>query len=255
MRLLVIAAIAALGCSAKSSGKTVRVAAAADLARGFEELGKAFQARTGIEPIFTFGSSGMLAKQIEQGAPFYLFASASKQYADIPIVAGRCDKSSETLYARGRLAVWSPAGVQGPTSFADLADPRFTHISIANPDHAPYGKAAQQAFEKAGIYDKIKDRLVLADNVQAAFEYAKLKNADVAVIALSLVVDKGSFLAVDPSLHDPLEQELVVCGTGEESDRARQLAAFIASPDGREIMMRYGFMLGDDNSHGALAKP
>ncbi len=249
MRFLAIAAVfslGAVGCSSKPSTKTVRVAAAADLSRGFEELGKAFQARTGIQPIFTFGSSGMLSKQIEQGAPFFLFASASKQYAEVPVAAGRCDKASITIYAHGRLAVWTPPGIPGPKTFAELADARFTRISIANPDHAPYGKAAQQALEKAGIYPAVKDRLVLGDNVQAAFEFARSKNADAAIIAMSLVVDKGSFLAVDKALYEPLDQALVVCGTGEEAERGHELADFIASPDGREIMTRYGFSLGDE---------
>jgi molybdate transport system substrate-binding protein len=236
----------ALGCSSKPSPKTVRVAAAADLSRSFEELGKAFTSRTGITPIFTFGSSGMLAKQIEQGAPFFLFASASREYAEVPIAADRCDRSSVATYARGRLAVWTPPGIPGPKTFAELADVRFTRISIANPDHAPYGKAAQQALEKAGIYAAVKDRLVLGDNVQAAFEFAKSKNADATIIALSLVVDKGSFLAVDSALYEPLDQVLVVCGSGDEAERGHELADFIASPDGREIMTRYGFSLGTE---------
>ncbi|MCX5744922.1 MAG: molybdate ABC transporter substrate-binding protein [Proteobacteria bacterium] len=135
--------------------------------------------------------------------------------------------------------------VAAPKHLADLADPRWKRIAIANPEHAPYGLAAKQALEKAGIWAQLDGRLVLGENVQAALQYAQTRNADVAIVALSLAVvnDGGEFLPIEPTMHEPLDQELVVCGTGEEADRARQLVAFIASPDGREIMTRYGFLL------------
>ena len=223
----------------------MRVAAAADLAQAFEEVGKAFRAKTGIEPLFTFGSSGMLAKQIENSAPFYLFAAANRAYAEEAVASGRCDKTSMAAYARGRIVVWTPAGVVAPQTLAELADARFAKIAIANPDHAPYGKAAQEALQKAGVWDKVVDRLVLGDNVQSTRRFAQTKNADAAIIALSLAVvsDGGASLPIDPAMHAPLDQSLVVCGTGEEADRARQLEQFIGTADGREIMTRYGFLL------------
>lgn len=225
------------------------MAAAADLAQAFEEVGKAFQARTGIEPLFTFGSSGMLAKQIEQSAPYFLFAAANRAYAEAAAASGHCDSGTMTSYALGRVVVWTPPGVAAPAKLADLADPRFSKIAIANPEHAPYGMAAQQALEKAGIWDTIKDRLVLGDNVQATLRFAQTRNADAAIVALSLAVvnDGGAFLQIDPAMHTPLDQNLVVCGTGTEADYARQLVAFIASPDGREIMTRYGFLLANEH--------
>ena len=242
-------ALAASACHAGGdNGKTVRVAAAADLARAFEELGKAFQARTGIEALFTFGSSGMLAKQIENSAPFYLFAAANREYADEAAHSGHCDAGSISPYARGRIVVWTPSGVAAPKTLAELADARFSKIAIANPEHAPYGQAAQQALEKAGVWEQVKDRIVPGDNVQSALRFAQTRNADAAIVALSLAVvsDGGAFLQIDSALHAPLEQSLVVCGTGAEADRARQLVQFIASPDGREIMTRYGFLLPNE---------
>ena len=235
-------------CSSSADHKTVRVAAAADLARAFEEVGKAFQAKTGIEPLFTFGSSGMLAKQIENSAPFFLFAAANRQYAEDVAGSGHCDKTSISPYARGRLAIWTPEGIAAPAKLEDLADPRFTKIAIADPEHAPYGRAAQQALEKVGVWDKVKDRLVLGDNVQATLRFAQTKNADVAIVALSLAVvsDAGSSLQVPPELHAPLDQSLIVCGTGPEADAARRLVQFIGSTDGREIMTRYGFLLPNE---------
>ncbi len=251
MRFVLVLALALstiAGCSSKSSGRTVRVAAASDLARAFEEIGAEFKSRTGITPEFTFSSTGLLAKQIEQGAPFFLFAAANRQFADAVVKAGRCDASSARLYARGRIVVWTPAGTAAPVKLADLADPRFKKIAIANPEHAPYGTAAKQALQKAGVWPQIEDRLVLAENVQATMIYARQGDAQAAIVALSLAVvtDGGAFLPIDQALHEPLEQELVVCGNGEEADAARQLAEFINSREGREVMTRYGFLLPDE---------
>jgi molybdate transport system substrate-binding protein len=242
---LVVVAILVAACSSKSRTRTVRVAAASDLSRAFEELGKSFESKTGITPIFDFSSSGLLAKQIEQGAPYYLFAAASKDYVDQAVRSGHCDSTSVRPYARGRLVVWCPTGVTAPTQLADLADPRFKRIALANPDHAPYGRAAKQALVKAQLWDGLQDRIVLGDSVQAAMKYAKEHSVDAAFVALSLAVvsDAGTFMAIDQAQYEPLDQELVVCGSGEEADAARQLADYISSPEGREVMTRYGFLL------------
>ena len=241
--LVAIGVLAA--CSSKSPHRTVGVAAASDLARAFEELGKEFEKKSGITPVFDFGSSGLLAKQIEQGAPFYLFAAANQDYADAVVASGRCDAASVRPYARGRIVVWCPRGVAAPVKLSDLAEPRFKRIALANPEHAPYGRAAKQALQKAGVWDQIEGRLVLGDSVQAAMRYAQSGTVDAAVVALSLAVvtDGGAFLPIDQGQYDPLDQMLVVCGNGEEADAAHQLVEFISSPDGREVMTRYGFEL------------
>jgi len=229
-------------------GRKVRVAAASDLARAFEEIGKAFKARTGITPEFNFGSSGLLAKQIEQGAPYFLYAAANKDFVTQVLKSGRCDASTARFYARGRVVVWTRKGVEAPATLEDLTSDRFKRIAIANPDHAPYGVAARQALQKTGLWPKLEDRIVLGENVLATMLYARDGNADAAIVALALAVvtDGGEFLQIPPSLHDPLDQQLVVCGTGPEADAARKLAEFIGSKDGREIMTRYGFILDDD---------
>ena len=233
-----------IGCS-KPTGRVVRVAAAADLARAFEELGKAFEAKTHITPVFSFDSSGLLAKRIDEGAPYGLFASAGKRYVDDVVKNGKCDAGSVRPYARGRIVVWCPNGVQAPKSLADLADPRFKRIAIANPDHAPYGHAAKQALERAGVWDQVQDRVKLGADVQATMQFAKTGAVDAAIVALSLAVvaDGGTSLPIDQADYDPLDQQLIVCGSGDEADAARQLADFINSPDGREVMTRYGFLL------------
>lgn len=230
-------------CSKSSSGdaKTIRVAAASDLARAFTAVGKEFEKQTGIKTVFDFGSSGLLAKQIEQGAPFQLYAAANRAFAEQVVNSGRCDSATLALYSRGRVVLWSKSGVI--PRLTDLADPAYKRIGLANPDHAPYGKAAKQAMERAGIYDQVKDRLVLTENVQQAMTYAKEGSVDISFVALSLAIaiDTKAYLAVELDLHDPLEQTMVVCGTGPASDSARQLAKFIVGDQGRGIMESFGF--------------
>lgn len=246
IRWLLVAALVVAGCSSKSSGgRRVRIAAASDLQKAFTELGKEFEAKTHIAPEFTFGSSGQLSKQIEQGAPYFLFAAANTEFAMATVKAGRCDEKSAALYARGRIVVWTPNGGPTPLKLEDLAKPEFKRISIANPEHAPYGKAAKQALEKAGVWAQIEPRLVLGENIQATMLYAKERNVDASIVALSLAVvnDGGTTLQIDPTMHEPLDQMLVVCGNGEESDAARQFVAMLSSPEGREVMSRYGFQL------------
>jgi molybdate transport system substrate-binding protein len=242
----VMCALLVAACGGRNASKSqIHVAAAADLSRAFGELGAAFQKQTGIEPVFTFGSTGLLTKQIEQGAPFDLLAAANVDYADQVAKAGECDAATKTMYARGRLVVWTPASVAPPLKLEDLADPRFARIAIANPEHAPYGVAARAAMQKAGIWTAVEPRMVYGENVQQTLQFAQSGNADAAVIALSLstVTDGGKALPVDPSLHEPIDQAMIVCKNGGNPDGAKQFEAFVSSPGGREIMTRYGFRL------------
>jgi len=239
--LVVAAACSSSRAPDNAAVKEVRVAAASDLAKAFEDVGAAFENKTGIKSNFNFSSSGLLAKQIEQGAPFFLFAAANKSFVDQVVKSGKCDPATAQLYSRGRLVMWSKTGA--PAKIADIVDPKYKRIGIANPDHAPYGKAAQQAMEKAGIYEQVKDRLVLGENISATMTYAKEGSVDVAFVALSLAIstDAQLYSPVELDLHEPLEQTLVVCGKGPEADAARQLADFIVGTEGRGIMERYGF--------------
>jgi molybdate transport system substrate-binding protein len=243
-----LAAILCLACSPRSPARAIRVAAAADLANAFAELGHEFETRTGIRVEAEYGSSGLLAKQIEQGAPFALFAAANREYVEQVVKAGRCDGATAQSYARGRLVVWTRNGAARPAQLADLADPRFKKIAIANPEHAPYGKAAREALERAQLWTQLEPKIVLGENVQATMLYARDGNADAAIVALSLaaVTNGGASLPVDPALHAPLDQAMVVCGTGPAAAEAKQLEAFIGSREGREVMTRYGFTLPAD---------
>ncbi|MBA3392350.1 MAG: molybdate ABC transporter substrate-binding protein [Deltaproteobacteria bacterium] len=242
---VVLATVLCGGCSKTSGERVVRIGAASDLAKAFTELGKEFETRTGIRPEFTFGSSGLLSKQIAQGAPYFLFAAANKAFVDKVIEAGVCDGKTARTYGRGRVVVWTAGGTPAPKQLSELTEPRFKRIALANPDHAPYGVAGKQALEKSGLWAQLESRIVLAENVQATMLYARDGNADAAIVALSLAVvsDGGAYLPIDQFLHDPLDQQLVVCGKGAEADAARKFAELVASAEGRELMTRYGFVV------------
>lgn len=245
--LVVLAALVALvvagaGCGRRKAG-TLKVAAASDLARAFEELGKTFRARTGITPVFSFGSSGLLAKQLAEGAPFAVFAAANQSYVDDLTAKGVCDPASKRLYARGRLVVWSKTATIA--KLADLTEPSIRKIAIANPEHAPYGVAAQQALGAGYLWDQVASKMVFAENVRQALQWAQDGQADAAIVALSLAVvtEGGHTLAIDPALHAPLDQALAVCGKGKAAADAARFVEFLSSPEGREVMKRYGFIL------------
>ncbi len=221
----------------------IRVAAAADLVAAFEELGRKFERDRRQKVTFSFGASGLLAKQLREGAPFDLFAAANASFVDQAVSAGACDGSTKAPYARGHLAVWSKKGSVVPaSSLEDLAAPRFRKISIANPEHAPYGRAAKEALISAGIWEKVEARVVFGENVRQALELAATGNTEVAVVAMSLVKNdsEGTFFAVDEARHRPIEQALVVCTRGANAAGGKLFAEYVNSAAGREVLARYG---------------
>jgi molybdate transport system substrate-binding protein len=132
-----------------------------------------------------------------------------------------------------------------PTALQDLADARFVHVAIANPEHAPYGRAAEQALSNAGVLDAVRPKLVFGENVQQALQSAETGNADVAIVALSLAIrnKKGAYLSLDQSMHAPIDQAMVVCRHGRSPELGKEFTDFVASKAGRAIMQRYGFLL------------
>jgi len=226
---------------------TLTVAAAADLTPAFQELGLLFTKQTGIEVVFSFGSSGQLAQQIEKGAPVDVFASANRSYVDDLEQAGLVISDTVALYAQGRLTIWTRAD-RGLTfsTLADLTREGVKRIAIANPEHAPYGVASREALQSAGLWEALQPKLILGENVAQTLQYAETGNVDVAIIALSLSVaagDAGRYALIPAELHNPLNQALAVVANTLHEAEARQFAAFVNSEVGREVMRRYGFVL------------
>jgi molybdate transport system substrate-binding protein len=230
--LLALLLVAACQKAQPQAPAPVRVAAAADLTQAFEELAK----KSPVPVELTFGSSGLLAKQLREGAPFDVFAAANVSFVDEAIASGNCDAATKRSYARGRLAVWTK---EGGVPLEQLADERFKHIAIANPEHAPYGQAAKEALTSAGLWEKVEPRIVNADNVRAALQLAESGNAEAAIVAASLVAGKGTL--VDESKHKPLIQALVVCTRGKNAAGGKTFADLVSSDAGREVLERYGF--------------
>jgi molybdate transport system substrate-binding protein len=224
---------------------TLTVSAAADLMPAFEELGSLFKAQTGITVDFNFGSTGQLTQQIEAGAPVDILAAANSSYIDQ--LAGRdlIVPDTKKLYARGRIVLWTrPDSPLTVDDVHDLTDPAIKRIAIANPDHAPYGVAAREAMQSAGVWDAVRDKLVLGENVADTLRYATTGNVDVAIVSLSLIIQEtGHWTLIPEDLYAPLDQALaVIAGTRHEPE-ARAFAAFVNGEEGRAIMRRYGFLL------------
>jgi molybdate transport system substrate-binding protein len=222
---------------------TLTISAASDLGPAFREIGSLFEAQTGIEANFNFGSTGQLTQQIEQGAPVDLFAAADVSRIDALVTKGLVVPDTVKTYALGRITLWTRA--DSPLRLArveDLLQPGVGRVAIANPDHAPYGVAARQAMQSAGIWEKIQDRLVLAENAQQALQYAQTGNVDAAIVPLSLSDQGGGrWMLVPAALHQPILQALaVVKGTTHERE-ARKFADFVTGPQGQEVLRKYGF--------------
>ncbi len=245
--LVILALLAAVvtsgGCRSRRAKGQVTVAAASDLAKAFEEVGKAFQKKTGIKPVFRFGSSGLLAQQVRELAPFDVYASANVTFVDQVIESGACLGDTRRLYAVGRIVVWSRN--HQITSLAELAEPRFHKLSISHPDHAPYGKAAKEALESTGVWDQVKDKVVYGENVRQTLQWAQTGDVDASIVALSLatVTEGGNMFTIDDKLHKPLLQALAVCKHGGAVDNGRAFAEFVGSPEGVAIMRQFGFAL------------
>ncbi len=230
---------------------TLTVSAASDLTAAFQEIATLFEAETGQRVVFNFGSTGQLAQQIEQGAPVDLFAAANVRFIDELAAQNLVLRDTVQTYARGRITLWTRA--DSPleiTQLTDLLRPDVQRIAIANPDHAPYGVAAREAMQAAGVWDAVQPKLILGENVRQALQYAETGNVDAAIVAHSLSVPAaagpdgpGRWTLIPAEMHTPLDQALaVIQGTPHEA-AARAFAAFVIGPQGQSIMHKYGFVL------------
>jgi molybdate transport system substrate-binding protein len=249
--ILLVSVAAMFGCSRGASEdlKTeIIVAAAADLAPAFEELGRQFEQETGTKVTFSFGSTGMLAKQIENGAPIDLFAAANVEFIEQLDRQGLIAPETKALYARGRITIWTRAdSVLRIGRIEDLTQPKVARIAIANPEHAPYGRAAREALESAGLWKAVEPKLVFGENVRQTMQYVETGNADAAITALSLsILSKGHWVLIPEELHKPLDQALAVIKGARQERLARRFAEFVNSAQGRTTMRKYGFILAGE---------
>ncbi len=252
---LLAACAGAAGGTATASGAdeptTVRIAAAADLKFALEDVRVALAAeRPDLVLATTYGSSGTFYQQLLNGAPFDLYLSADLAYPRQLVADGLAREADLFEYAVGRLVVWAPMGSPvDPTKGLDaLLDPAATRVAIANPEHAPYGRAAVAAMTTRGIEDDVADRLVLGENVAQAAEFVLSGNAPVGVIALSLALspemrDAGRWAEVPLDLFPRLEQGGVVMGSAADAGAAAAVRDFLLGETGRGILRDYGFFL------------
>jgi molybdate transport system substrate-binding protein len=241
--LVCLAATCASPKDSVSNSSELTVAAAADLTNAFEELGREFQKVSNTKVIFSFGSSGLLTKQIENGAPIDLFAAANVDYINQLEQKGLVISETKKLYARGRIIIWtsneSPIKIE---KLADLAHANVKRVAIANPEHAPYGMAARQALEAVGLWATIRPKLVYGENVRQTLQYAQTGNVEVAIVALSLTPQAGGqWVLIPEELHKPIDQALVVMKDAKNRAAAIAFTDFIFSDQGQAIMKRYGF--------------
>lgn len=223
------------------SVRPLRVAAAADVEPVFAVLAERFRHKFGREVVLSFAASGVLTKQLEHGAPFDLFASASSEHIERLRQKGRLRPQSIRDYARGQLTIWTAGDGPLPLSLAALAQTPRLRIAVANPEHAPYGQAAVTALRKVGVYEGLSRQLIYAENVRQAQQFAESGNADLAIIARSLAGRSGRFVEVPLTLHPPIVQSLAVIAGGEEGPAA-DFAELLFSTEGRRLLRDSGFL-------------
>jgi molybdate transport system substrate-binding protein len=228
----------------------LKIAAAADLAVPLQAILKEFQKSQNANAQATYGASGTLAAQIEQGAPFDVFMSADMGYPKRLIEKKLADPKTLTTYTRGRLILYVLPSIREDVTHAGLkalTDPMIKRIAIANPDHAPYGRAAVAALKHDGVYDQVQSRLVMAENVAQAAQFVKSGNAEAALLALSAMFDRdmrrhGRVVEVDMNAYPPLDQGAVVLKHGENNPAAKAFLDYLNTQMAQGLFVRYGFM-------------
>lgn len=230
------------------------IAAASDLKFALDEVVKAYEADTGAKLRVSYGASGNFARQIAQGAPFDMFLSADESYvAELQRQGFAVDEGK--LYALGHVVLFVPQGspVKADAQLQDLraaiADGRLKKLAIANPEHAPYGRAARDVLQHSGLWDAVQDKLVLGENVSQAAQFAASGSAQAGVFALSLAMspnfsNAGSYVILAAEWHAPLRQRMVLLKRG--ADNARPFYEYMQQAKARAILKRYGFALPGD---------
>ncbi|OGW66936.1 MAG: molybdate ABC transporter substrate-binding protein [Nitrospirae bacterium RIFCSPLOWO2_02_FULL_62_14] len=254
MKLFGCAIVLAVACgSGFAQAEEITVAAASDLSFAFKEAASQFERQTGTRAKITLGSSGNLFSQIQNGAPFDAYFSADVRYPQKLEESGQAVPGSLYRYAIGRLVLWVPNRAGLPSlrqGLQALLDPAVKKIAIANPKHAPYGRAAVEAMRHAGVYEAVKGKLVQGENISQAAQFVESGAADTGLIALSLAMvpamqQAGQYWEIPQEAYPPIEQGAVVLKNGRNREGAQAFLSFLQQREGREILRRYGFVLPD----------
>jgi len=231
-------------CAAQS----ITVAAAADLQSAMQEVAERFHKETGKDVKLIYGSSGNFFQQIQNGAPFDMFFSANLDYPKKLEAAGLSEPGSYYEYAKGKIVLWVPkdSTLDLSSGLQALLNPSIKKIAIANPQHAPYGQAAVAAMQKAGIYDKVKDKLVLGENISQTASFVVSGSADAGIVALSLALspnmkDKGRYAEIPAARYPPIEQACIILNSSKNKETAKQFLSLIKTAEITETLRRYGF--------------
>jgi molybdate transport system substrate-binding protein len=225
------------------------VAAAADLSAAFEQIAQNYEKKTGVNVKLSFGASGALTEQIENGAPFDVFFSADMDYPRKLIDAGQADGASLYQYAVGKLVLWLPADSALDVKHKGvevLLDPSVKKIAIANPQHAPYGRAAVAALKHYGLYDRVADRLVLGENVSQAAQFVESGNAQAGFVALAHALapgmrGKGKYWEVPAQAYPALAQGVVLLTHSLHKKEAAAFVEYVKTTEAAEVLQKYGF--------------
>jgi molybdate transport system substrate-binding protein len=247
--LLLLIALAGCGSSPKAE---FLIAAASDLRFAMDELAALFQRRHPDVKVRTiYGSSGHFFAQIQQGAPYDIYCSADISYPRQLVESGHALPGSEFQYAVGRIVLWVPASSPmdvGRTGIRTLLDPAIRHIAIANPDHAPYGKAAVAAMRSLGIYDSVKAKLVYGENVSQTLQYVQQQSADIGIVALSLALapsvrQTGHYWELPIDSYPHMDQGGIITKRTQFPDLARAFRSFLMGSEAGAILKAFGFYL------------
>jgi len=214
------------------------------------EIAANFEKTTGCAVRVSAGSSGNFLSQIENGAPFDVFFSADIEYPKKLEAEGLAAPGSTYLYAVGKIVLWvrNDSRLDISKGLTVLRDPSIQKVAIANPQHAPYGRAAEEALRNAGVHDAVKDRLVLGENISQAAQFVESGNADAGILALSLVVspglkEKGHYRNIPENLYAPIQQGAVVIHGSKNLQGAEAFLAYVKTPATAALLERYGFVL------------
>jgi molybdate transport system substrate-binding protein len=248
--LMVLILASCITPGADSQEHQVRIAAAADLKFAMAELAGQFEKQTGTKVNVTYGSSGNFFSQLQNGAPFDLFFSADIEYPRKLESAGLTEMGTLYRYAVGRIVIWMPVDSKVDVTkqgWNALLDASVQKIAIANPEHAPYGRAAVAALQKAGIYQQVKSKLVFGENISQAAQFVQSGNAKAGIIALSLAISPpmkdGKSWKVPAEMHPAIEQGAIVMKSSKNKDAARGFLEFLKGKQGRAILEKHGFLI------------